>query len=259
MHDGFVGDIGDYGKYGLLRVLNREGAFRLGVVWMKTKTMAQPQGKLTDYLSTPMRGNESLAACDSDLYQILKSLVDSDRRTISDLETHNALPANTIYFDQLLDFGSMPAFGKKARDDRLLRRKEWFRKALNALQATELVFFDPDNGLETPSKKRHRADGPRHVWYDELEPFFCRGNSLIVYQHGNRKRGGAAEVIRQRARELRCALNGERIWAVRWHGVQSRIYFLIPAAEHIPRMEQAIRWLEASLWCRCDHFSVTDV
>jgi hypothetical protein len=115
MHDGFIGDIGDYGKYGLLRVLNREGAFPLGVVWMKTKTMAQPQGKLTDYLSTSATGNESLAGCDPKLYGILKCLVDGERQTIADLEASHAPSADTIYFNQLLDFEGTPAVGKMAQ------------------------------------------------------------------------------------------------------------------------------------------------
>ena len=262
MNDDFVGDIGDYSKYGLLRALNQVGGFRLGIVWMKTKAIARHSRKPVEqretfkYLYTSVRGNESLFARDPKLYRILKSLVDDGMRTIAGLEASHALPAGTAYFDELLDFGSMPAVGKKALKARLLFREEWFRRALNALQATELVFFDPDNGLETPSKKRHRADGPRYVWYDELEPFLDREKSLIVYQHGNREKGGAEQVIKRRACDLRSALKCERIWAVQWHRVQSRVYFLIPATEHIARMEQAIRGLKASRWCRGGLFTV---
>tara|TARA_Y100000310_G_scaffold184473_1_gene184602 strand:- start:109 stop:474 length:366 start_codon:yes stop_codon:yes gene_type:complete len=121
------------------------------------------------------------------------------------------------------------------------------------------VFFDPDTGLETPSTSRHTAHGPEYVWYDELEPFFLCGKSLVVYQHGNRDKGGADEAIKRRAGELKAALRCQRVWAVRWHGVQTRTYFLIPAVEHIPRMEQAVRGLEESRWCLDGHFSVTVV
>ena len=202
MRDEFVGDIGDYGKYGLLRVLNRASAFRLGIVWMRTNTVATPSSrKPFDYLARPVNGDGLLSACDPELYGILKSLVGAGRQTIANLEASHALPAGTTYFGDLLDFGGMPAVGKKAADDRLLFRKEWFRSALNALQATELIFFDPDNGLEIPSVKRHRADGPKYVWYDELEPFFARGKSLIVYQHADRDRSGVEGVTKRRVRD----------------------------------------------------------
>ena len=128
MNDDFVGDIGDYSKYGLLRALNQVGGFRLGIVWMKTNTIARQsrkpikQRETFKYLDTSVRGNESLSACDPKLYRILKSLVDDGMRTIAGLEASHALPAGTAYFDELLDFGCMPAVGKKALKARLLFR-----------------------------------------------------------------------------------------------------------------------------------------
>ncbi|MBF8267549.1 MAG: hypothetical protein HW388_1057, partial [Dehalococcoidia bacterium] len=200
---------------------------------------------------------ESLCDCDSELKQILKSRVDDGKQTIADLQASHALPAGTTYFDKLLDFGGMPAVGKKALDDRLLLRRDWFSGTLDALQDTELVFFDPDTGMEIPSMKRHRADGPKYVWYDELKPFFGRGQSLVVYQHGDHSK--AEQAIKQRASELRDTLKCEQIWIVRWHRRQSRFYFIIPVDEHIARMEKAIGCLQASSWCQDGHFSVSAV
>ena len=162
MNDEFACDIGDYGKYGLLRVLKQVGGFQLGIAWMKTKTKTGTSSKLPhtfDSLDTSKKKNESLATCDPELYQILKSLVDDNKWTIADIQESGALPAGTIYFDKLLDFGGMPAVGKKAMNDRLAFRSDWFERALNCLQGTKLVFFDPDTGIEIPSMKRHRADG----------------------------------------------------------------------------------------------------
>ena len=259
MQDDFVADIGDYGKYGLLRALNRVSSFRLGIVWMKTKPLAKSSSRTFEYFDASVKKNEALAACDPGLYRILKSLAEGGKQTIAGLEASDALPADTVYFSDLLDFRSMPPIGNEAMDSRLLYRKEWFRRALSALQDTELAFFDPDNGLGTPSKKRYRVDGPRYVWYDEFKPVLPSGKSLIVYQHGTHEKGGAERVISRRVRELRDELTCQRIWAVRWHRVQSRSYFVIPAAEHIARMERAISWLKESSWCQGGHFSVQAV
>ncbi|MQG59672.1 MAG: hypothetical protein FI709_17385 [SAR202 cluster bacterium] len=114
MKDGFIGDIGDYSKYGLLRALNQVGGFRLGIVWMKTKPVAVPGRRTVEYLNASVKRSESLSACDTKLYRILRSLVDGDYRTIARLEASNALPASTMYFDKLLDFEGIPAIGNTA-------------------------------------------------------------------------------------------------------------------------------------------------
>jgi hypothetical protein len=135
-------------------------------------------------------------------------------------------------------------------------RKDWYSGALKTLQETELVLFDPDNGLEIPSKTRHRAGGSKYVWYNKLEPFLHSGKSIVVYQHSNHQKGGAEEAIKRRTSGLRDKLKCGRIWATRWHRFQSRVYFLIPTAVHNARMEKAIDQLQASPWCQGDHFSV---
>ncbi|MDA0987689.1 MAG: hypothetical protein O2783_00850 [Chloroflexi bacterium] len=223
----------------------------MGIVWIKTKIAPVPSQITFRYLDTSVEKNKSLVACDPELYRILKPLVDREMRTIANLQTSHALPANTVYFDKLFDFRDIPL------DDRFRFRQDWFRGALNVLQDTDMVFFDPDTGMEIPSMKRHRNGGTKYVWYDELKPFFERGQSLVVYQHGDH--GAVEQAIKRRGRELRDALKCKRIWVARWHRVQSRFYFIIPADEHIARIEQAISWLHASPWCLGEHFSVSEV
>ena len=243
MNDAFVGDIGDYGKYGLLRVLTRKTHFQLGVVWMRTATI-----KEFEYLE-----RDELVNCDPELYQALQPLVYSGAQTIAGLEASDALPTDTIYFNKLLDFRGTPANGKKAI------RREWFKEAMDRLETAKLVFIDPDNGLESPLKKRRTVEGPRNVRYDELKPFHHRGQSLIVYQHADRGKGGIEETIRRRASDLLRELKCKSIWALRWHRVQSRVYFLIPTLDHHETIEKAIDSFRKTEWCTGDHFTVQEI
>ena len=129
---------------------------------------------------------------------------------------------------------------------------------MNRLKAAKLVFFDPDNGLETPLKNRRKVEGPRNIRYDELKPFYDRGQSLIVYQHADRRKGGINETIRGRASDLLRELECKSIWGLRWHRVQSRVYFLIPTCDHHATIEKAINSFRKTEWCTGGHFTVQE-
>lgn len=47
---------------------------------------------------------------------------------------------------------------------------------------SDVVFFDPDNGIEV-SYSRTSQKGTKYVYFDELEPYYKRGQSLIIYNH----------------------------------------------------------------------------
>ena len=63
---------------------------------------------------------------------------------------------------------------------------------INAVAAADVVFVDPDNGLET-GVNRYSPRGPKFVYYDDLIPLAGSGKSLIIYQHAV---GRAASTIR---------------------------------------------------------------
>src|SRR6202035_5563750 len=93
------------------------------------------------------------------------------------------LPDSTVFFDT-------PIFNlSSATRDRLLRdrqRTAWLRKAQTVTANCDLIFFDPDNGLETASVVRHSPKGGKYVFWDELISFWNRGQSLVIYHHLNR-------------------------------------------------------------------------
>ncbi|MDR2869158.1 MAG: hypothetical protein LBV04_01785 [Deferribacteraceae bacterium] len=155
MKNQYVGDIGDYGKLGLLRQLK---GFKLGVNWY-----------LTDSLQVDYLNDEYIA--DKPLHEALKELVNTDKRTVSALEP--LLPDATFY-GELLDTQS---------------RKEWHKKALEKLKGCELIFLDPDNGLEISKQDS------KHVNYTEVADYFKAGASVIIYQH-NDHRGEQGHIAR---------------------------------------------------------------
>ena len=171
MNDAYVGDIGDYGKYGLLKTLKQETGYQLGAVWMKT---ASP---VFEYLE-----QEELVACDPELYQSLRGLVRGSRRTIAGLEESDALPADTIYFNKQFVFR-----GKK--DQQRLRR-EWFGEALDRLKDSNLVLFDPDNGLETSEKKKAWSKDQRTFGTRNSGPSTSEGKASSCINMPNGAKGG---------------------------------------------------------------------
>ena len=149
MQDRYAGDIGDFGKYGLLRALCGDD-LRLGVLWYAfegDKKQAPNDGKHTAYVHSGRDG--SFEECDPDLFAIMRAIVCGGTRSIAEVEQSGALPHDALYFSRPLKFRGM-----KPGQPRELKRRAWLGAALRALRAADLVFADPDNGLETPSVGR---------------------------------------------------------------------------------------------------------
>ncbi len=121
----------------------------------------------------------------------------------------------------------LPKGNSAAIDTRLRHRREWLKGALKATKDCDLVFFDPDNGLEVKSTKAHHDKGPKFVFYDELLPFWQRGQSLVIYQHKNMHEKAETQ-IENRKRELRERLGytGE-VEAYYYPKFGGRIFFVI--------------------------------
>ena len=249
MQDRYAGDVGDFGKYGLLRWLcgpdARGPALRLGVLWYRFEDATPGDGKHVSYLEPPLA--QEFRKCDPDLFQQMLSIVHGER-SIAAVETSGALPPGTAFFGDKLAFER-----HEPRASRELKRREWLEAGLRAVVHADLVFADPDNGLEIPSVGRLRTKGPKYVYYDDLRACWDRGQSLVVYQHITRNRT-AEEQIAARHAELREHLEDvEDIVTLRWRRFTSRAYFVIPAAVHADRLAARCRTFLASSWGR--HFT----
>ena len=253
MQDRYVGDVGDFGKYGLLRSLcsadDHTIALRLGVLWYRfdgEDTAAAHNGGHTEYLaSKPSRHERHLKSCDPDLFDRMLDIVNNDR-TIAAVESHGVLPPDTEFFGTGQDFRRIPL------QERCAKRRNWLETGLRKVVQAELVFLDPDNGLEVPSCGRHSLKGPKYVYYDDLQPCWERGQSLVVYHHIGRtyrgRRAEAGEQIRGRCQDLAWTLPGVEPIAVRYRRRSPRVYFILPRPEHAILLRTRTEAFLASPW-----------
>ena len=52
---------------------------------------------------------------------------------------------------------------------------------------TDLLFFDPDNGLEVKSTRYGTSGSSRYLYWNEVEQAWTTGASLLVFQHFTRE------------------------------------------------------------------------
>ena len=139
MKNQYVGDIGDYGKYALLRALACR--YSIGVNWYFTPDDGRPDGKFVEYLKN------DTDPLDKELYQKLKSLLILpdvnlclENRNVKAIENSGILPDTTLFFNEVLDFTKIA--------DRKACRECWMKRSFEALGKPDVIFLDPDNGLE---------------------------------------------------------------------------------------------------------------
>jgi len=68
-------------------------------------------------------------------------------------------------------------------EDSLEARIRYFNGAWETFARCDLIFFDPDNGIEVQKTLLGRRGSAKYVYWDELKEAWDRGHSLLVYQH----------------------------------------------------------------------------
>lgn len=225
MKDQYVGDINDYRKYALLRALSSDGVNRIGVCWMMTPSDGGVDGGKLAYLQQPERHRH----VDPELFEILADAASApDRRRLATIEGSGAIPA-AIYHNDLLP-------------DEVAGRHAFMGRCANAFRDVELIFFDPDNGLEVSSLPKGRKNSSKYLYLDEVAAFYASGKSLLIYQHFPR--------VERAAFLARCA---ERLHAVAadaslWAFTTAHVVFLLvlhpasPARLHSAADAACARW-----------------
>ncbi len=170
MKNQYFGDINDYKKYSLLRLLSGNGDIRTAVCWALTQDDGGTDGSRTRYLEQP----DAWGGYDPVVYEHLREQVLVKRiRDVGTLERENVLP-NSLFHRDIVS------------DDAELRDK-YFDKFLKLARGVELVFFDPDNGLEVKSVPRGKKKSSKYIYWNEIEMTFASGHSLLIYQHFPRR------------------------------------------------------------------------
>jgi hypothetical protein len=134
MKNKYFGDINDYKKYGLLRALTDQGEISTTVCWVLTEDDDRSDGRRIQYLEQP----EKWRYHDPEVFDHLQVQVMQRRiRSVDAIEGTDVLPNCRFY---------SPLVG-----DDVKARQHYFRELLKFAKGSQLVFFDPDNGLEVKS------------------------------------------------------------------------------------------------------------
>jgi hypothetical protein len=211
MKEQYVGDISDYRKYALLRAFAAQGTIKIGVCWMLTPSDASTDGSKLSYLQ-----KQKFREFDPELFDLLSSVMNApDKRRLLLIEESGIVP-DASYFNA-------------PTPDALAERDAYFQRALAALSACDLIFFDPDNGLDVPSKRKGTRDSSKYLFRDETAATYVAGHSLLIYQHFPRQERNG--FIRGLADELSILCPSARVWAFKTSHV---VFFLVihPRHEH---------------------------
>ncbi|MBX4916712.1 hypothetical protein [Rhizobium bangladeshense] len=192
MKDQYVGDINDYRKYVLLRLLSADSENHIGVCWMLTPSDGRMDGGKLAYLQQPERHRH----IDPVLFDILVHAASSpDHRRLATIENNGAIPG-ALYQNDLLP-------------DDPTGRHAFMARCASAFSNVDLIFFDPDNGLEVALPKGRR-NSSKYLYLDEVATFFDTGKSLLIYQHFPRIERSA--FINSCVERLRSAAPRAAIW-----------------------------------------------
>ncbi len=220
MQDQYFGDVGDYAKYKLLRYIVKT-KLRLGVHWYLTPNRLgnASDGRHIQYLEQP----DLYRKYDSELFDLLHDRVHDGRRCVCEIESSGLVPAS--YWSVALNYTCTNIA------ERRVLRQTWHENALKATKDAEVVFVDPDNGLEVQAGP-HTLKGPKYAYYDELNAFWGRNQSLLIYQHLGRKGGTHLQQIEIRKAEIEQQLKQCKVFALHARRGSARAFFFVAQAAH---------------------------
>lgn len=262
MQDRYTGDVGDFGKYGLLRHLSglrntdTEPQLQLGVVWYRPDTATitndpPNDGKFTDYLCLgarecakrePCANHERMyRSCDQQLYDRLRKIA---VRRVSEVRKSKILGGDVRFYEDCIPGSDGIARG----GSRVFDRADWVANALRATEGCALVFLDPDNGLTAQSAGATGSKSVKHAYLDEVEQWFARGQSVVIYHHLGRSGGTHEAQIADWRNRLQERLNPADIFAVRFHRSNSRAFFVLAAETHKDILRRRADALLQSPW-----------
>ncbi len=243
MRDSYVADVGDFGKYALLNALAGND-LRLGVLWCcNSEPDATQDGRFTEYAE--------LRPCDPNLYDRLAHILKTKERTLSRVEVNDILPRSALFYGTAIPAPQVPCFSPRAREAQTWLRAAWFEEAFQRLSNAEIVFLDPDNGLAPSRCKKHLRSSVKYVFEDEVAAWVKRGQTVVLYQHQQRR--SLSEQVANQSKLLGVGNGG---FAVTFHRISVRIYYVLPAEGHRARLSERLSRFLAGTWR--EHFNRVD-
>jgi hypothetical protein len=236
MQDRYVGDIGDFIKLAILRCL--APGRRVGVAWwLFLDNTRNGDGRHTKYLSRPSEWRHY----DPELFDKLADIISNGKRDVQSLE------ASGILSSALFASDAIPTDGPPGL--RSAQRARWFEDVRIRLIDCNLLFIDPDNGLEPDGYKPDTAKAGKSVTLTELSALQAPGRCIIVYHHQSRRAGGHSEEILHYTKRLR-GVGFKRVDALRAKPYSPRAFFVLDASRDIRERAEtlATRWKGLIEW-----------
>lgn len=234
MKDQYFGDVNDFRKYGLLRAIATASLRSLGICWMLTPADGRTDGRHLGYLKQPKKYRRF----DPELFDWLVDVVDreNDRRTARIESTF--LLGSAVFHSALVP-------------DNPGDRQRWLAQCSNAFRDCDLVFFDPDNGLER-SIAYGRRNSCKFLYWTEVRDAFNSGASVLVYQHFPREI--RQSFIARLASRLKAETGADAAFSFR----TPHVVFLLTAQERHLAAFRAVVEVLAKVWpdteiAACEH------
>jgi len=252
VQDRYAGDVGDFLKLGLLRWLVAPTPFapqhQLGVIWYRVPDEEHDaDGEHVRYLDPSSTAGQDLRPLDPDLYDHLRVMMATGKRSVASLAASGVLPSTTRYYDNVLSFADL---SPSDRVGRIVRRERWFHEAMVAVNSCSLVFVDPDNGMRRDDHPvpAHRNLAEKHVYLSEVQRLLERGQSVVAYHHADR-----SERVEEQAwslmADIRESLGVEPVAAVRASHGSARMFLVIPCNDHMRcELDDRLAALQLSTW-----------
>ena len=242
MQDKYVGDVGDFGKYILLNTIveHSDHGVILGVNWyyVQRDEGANTDGNHTDYLTKANESSVSYENCSPLLYSKLATIVDHNRR-LSEIENARVLAPETLFHRKPIP---IPRHNGDSRSRR--EREEWYEASKRKLYEADIIFVDPDNGIQPIRTRKDQVVSIKYAFYDEIEQYYRLGKSVIIYNHRDRRPQEEYEAKIILTRRIVGSWNSIKV--VRFKRVSVRDYVFLVQPKHRPLIDRVIKSLTSS-------------
>jgi len=155
----FLGDQGDYMKLAILRALGP--GCRVGVVWWLVQEARH------EYLDDPDTWRDIDNHVFDELERIVQAQKKDEEKRIEKLE--RLIGAHCVSREPIPQSEG--------------ERNVWFSNVIDAMEGCDLVFIDPDKGLELESFSPGSARSVEYIQSRELRALKRPKRCLILYQH----------------------------------------------------------------------------
>ena len=180
MKNKYFGDVHDFHKYGLLQFLqggkSAGWSWSICVNWMRTEFEPKKGNK-----DGGKRNYDNLKDYAPDIFEKLKPYNHPHaKRDVAEFPKLDILSRKTkFYTDCVPDADYETKHNIKIRE----ARKRWFDDFTDEATGYDLVFFDPDNGIEVKSMNYGTKYSYKYIYSKEIAKVYNRGQNVLIYQH----------------------------------------------------------------------------